>query len=122
MAGAPIERVVISGGAGRLDLVRQLLADATGKPVLATQAEEPVLLGAAMLGGVAAGLFDDVRSAMAGMSRIVETYEPAAGDIAALHEARFRAFRRLQTRGQGNSLASSTTACPWRLARACRAG
>jgi D-ribulokinase len=97
LAGAPIERVVISGGAGRLDLIRQLLADATGKPVLATQAEEPVLLGAAMLGGVAGGLFDDVRSAMTRMSHISKTYEPAAGDIATLHEARFRAFKQLQS-------------------------
>ena len=96
-AGAPIERVVISGGAGRLDLVRQLLADATGKPVLATQAEEPVLLGAAILGGVASGLFDDVPSAMARMSQISKTYEPGQGAIAALHEARFRAFKQLQS-------------------------
>src|SRR5471032_395191 len=96
-AGAPIARVVISGGAGRLDLVRQLLADATGRPVLATQAEEPVLLGAAMLGGVAGGQFDDVRSAMTGMSHISKTYEPDSGDIAALHEARFRAFKQLQS-------------------------
>jgi D-ribulokinase len=95
-AGAPIERVIISGGAGRLDLVRQLLADATGKPVLATQAEEPVLLGAAMLGGVAGGTFDDVRSAMTTMSQISKRYEPAAGTIAAQHEARFRAFTQLQ--------------------------
>ena len=95
-AGAPIERVVISGGAGRLDLVRQLLADATGKPVLAIQADEPVLLGAAMLGGVAGKQFDDVRSAMAKMSQISKTYEPATGDIAARHEARFRAFKQLQ--------------------------
>jgi D-ribulokinase len=96
VAGAPIERVIISGGAGQLDLVRQLLADAAGKPVLATQADEPVLLGAAMLGGVAGGLFDDVRTAMARMSQISKTYEPAAGDIATLHEARFRAFTQLQ--------------------------
>ena len=95
-AGAPIERVVISGGAGRLDLVRQLLADATGRPVLATHAEEPVLLGAAMLAGVAGGRFADVRSAMGSMSRISKTYEPTGGDIAALHETRYRAFRRLQ--------------------------
>ena len=95
-AGAPIERIVISGGAGRLDLVRQLLADATGKPVLATQAEEPVLLGAAILGGVAGRLFDDVRSGMASMSQISRAYQPDAGDIAALHEARYRAFRQLQ--------------------------
>jgi D-ribulokinase len=95
-AGAPIERIVISGGAGRLDLVRHLLADATGKPVLATQADEPVLLGAAMLGGVAGGLFDDVRSAMTGMSEISKIYEPAGGSIASLHETRFRAFKQLQ--------------------------
>ncbi|MDR5748260.1 FGGY-family carbohydrate kinase [Caballeronia sp. LZ029] len=95
-AGAPIEQVMISGGAGRLDLVRQLLADATGKPVLATQAEEPVLLGAAMLGAVAGGLFDDVRSAMSGMARVKDTYTPASGDLAQLHDARYRAFIRLQ--------------------------
>lgn len=95
-AGAPIDQVVISGGAGRLDLVRQLLADATGKPVLATAAEEPVLLGAAMLGAVAAGLFDDVPSAMAGMSQISKRYRPAQGETAALHAARFGAFKELQ--------------------------
>lgn len=99
-AGAPIERVVISGGAGRLDLVRQLLADATGKPVLATQAEEPVLLGAAILGGAAGGVFEDVRSGMARMSQISKTYEPGHGEIAALHDARFQAFRKLQDVGR----------------------
>jgi D-ribulokinase len=95
-AGAPIEQVVISGGAGRLDLVRQLLADATGKPVLATHAEEPVLLGAAMLGAVAGGLHDNAREAMAAMSQISKVYAPATGEIAALHEARYRAFTQLQ--------------------------
>jgi D-ribulokinase len=95
-AGAPIEEVVISGGAGRLDLVRQLLADATGKPVLATAAEEPVLLGAAMLGSVAGGLYENVREAMAAMSQISKVYAPAGGEIAALHEARYRAFTQLQ--------------------------
>lgn len=95
-AGAPIERVVISGGAGRSDLVRQLLADATGKAVLATRAEEPVMLGAAMLGAVAGRLFDGVQSAMAGMSQISRRHEPAAGTVAACHEARFRAFKQLQ--------------------------
>lgn len=95
-AGAPIERVVISGGAGRSDLVRQLLADATGKPLLATAAEEPVLLGAAMLGAVAGGKFDDVRSAMGKMSQISTVYAPGTGEIASLHDARFRAFLQLQ--------------------------
>ena len=95
-AGAPIERVVISGGAGRSDLVRQLLADTTGKAVFSTRADEPVMLGAAMLGGVAAGLFASVQSAMACMSQVSQRYEPAAGTLAACHEARFNAFKQLQ--------------------------
>jgi len=95
-AGAPIDRVVISGGAGRSDLVRQLLADATGKQVLSAQAEEPVLLGSAMLGAVAGGLFDSVQAAMPAMSSISTTYEPSTGAVGDLHDARFRAFTHLQ--------------------------
>lgn len=99
-AGAPIERIMISGGAGRLDLVRQLLADATGKPVLAIDAEEPVLLGAAMLGSVAAGAFDEVEAAMTGMSQIGKTYEPCKDTLKSLHDRRFNAFEHLQTVAQ----------------------
>jgi D-ribulokinase len=95
-AGAPIERIMISGGAGRLDLVRQLLADATGKPVLAIDAEEPVLLGAAMLGSVAAGMFGQVEAAMAAMSKIGRVHEPCADALKSLHDRRFGAFEQLQ--------------------------
>ncbi|MCD2182891.1 FGGY-family carbohydrate kinase [Rhizobium sp. GN54] len=95
-AGAPVDRIVISGGAGQLDLVRQLLADATGKQLMATQAEEPVLLGAAILGSVAAGAFPDVGSAMAAMSATDRSYQPADGATAALHAKRYDAFTRLQ--------------------------
>lgn len=94
-AGAPIERVMISGGAGRHDLVRQLLADAVGKPVLAVRAEEPVLLGAAILGAVAGAQFNDVQTAMNAMSQVSKVYEPHR-DVRALHDARFSAFTRLQ--------------------------
>lgn len=95
-AGASVAQVVISGGAGRLDLVRQLLADATGKPVLATEADEPVLLGAAMLGAVAGRLHVAVREAMSAMSRVAKIYAPGGGEIAALHDVRYRAFTQLQ--------------------------
>lgn len=96
LAGAPIQRVVISGGAGKLDLIRQLLADASGRPLQASQAEEPVLLGASILASVAGGLYPDVPSAMAAMSRISKAYSPASGAMAALHDARFMAFQKLQ--------------------------
>ncbi len=95
-AGAPVNRIVISGGAGQLDLVRQLLADATGKPLLATRAEEPVLLGAAILGSVAGTAFPDMRSAMAALSAVDRTYQPSGGKTATLHAARYDAFTQLQ--------------------------
>ncbi|KQY15156.1 FGGY-family carbohydrate kinase [Rhizobium sp. Root482] len=98
--GATIERVVISGGAGATDLVRQVLADACGKPVVAPTAEEPVLLGSALLGAVASGAFTDMRSAMEACSAISSVYEPAGGSLAALHEKRFRFFEGLQAQAR----------------------
>ena len=94
--GAKVSQVMISGGAGSHDFVRQILADTTGLPVVATSAKEPVLLGAAMLGSVAAGAFDRLQSAMHAMSRIDRVYTPSGAAIAAIHELRYRAFQRLQ--------------------------
>lgn len=98
-AGAPIDAIAISGGAGQLDLVRQILADATGKPVVVTAADEPVLLGASILGGVASGLFAGMGEAMAAMTRAVRRHEPQEGAIAELHEGRYEAFLKLQRIG-----------------------
>lgn len=95
-AGASIERVVISGGAGASPLVRQILADACGKPVIAPAAEEPVLLGSAILASVAAGAFEDVRQAMGKLSRAAVVYDPAAGAIGETHARRYQAFLSLQ--------------------------
>jgi len=95
-AGAPVEKVVISGGAGQSELIRQLLADAIDKPVLASDAEEPVLLGAALLGAVAGGAFPDLTTAMSRTSRVGASYAPAGGEVKASHERRYDAFLRLQ--------------------------
>ncbi|KSV70207.1 ribulokinase [Sinorhizobium sp. Sb3] len=95
--GASVERVVISGGAGRSGFVRQLLADACGKAVVAPYAEEPVLLGSAILGAVASGAFADVAAAMATLSTVSAAYEPAGGEIAEKHQRRFCCFEGLQT-------------------------
>ncbi|MFJ1290562.1 FGGY-family carbohydrate kinase [Paracoccus yeei] len=93
--GAPVQTIAVSGGAGAHPLTRQLLADATGLPVEVTQSPEPVLLGSAMLGAVAAGLFPDLGRAMPAMSRIATrcTPDPATR---ALHDARHAAFLTLQ--------------------------
>jgi D-ribulokinase len=95
--GAAIERIVVSGGAGQSDIVRRLIADTTGKPVIAVGSDEPVLLGSAILAAVAAGCFADIRTAMRAMTELGSSVEPAEGRIAELHEQRFDAFQRLQS-------------------------
>ncbi|GAB4064400.1 FGGY-family carbohydrate kinase [Ancylobacter sonchi] len=93
--GARTGTVVVSGGAGQSPLVRQVLADAAGVSIAAVRSGEPVLLGAAMLGAVAAGRYDGVEAAMSAMSEIEAEYPPDAA-TAAWHARRFRGFEALQ--------------------------
>jgi D-ribulokinase len=59
-----------------------------------------VLLGAAMLGAVAAGRHS-VQSAMSAMSRLAQQSLPAEGEIAAFHRRKRRAFETIQQTEQG---------------------
>ncbi|MFD1797850.1 FGGY-family carbohydrate kinase [Paracoccus aurantiacus] len=93
--GVTVDRVVISGGAGSLPLIRQLLADATGKPVISVEAEEPVLAGSAILGAVAAEAYPSMADAMRNMSRKSAEFRPES-DAAARHDDRYRVFCALQ--------------------------
>lgn len=94
-AGAPVDNIVISGGAGQHPLIRQLLADACGKPVLSTRAAEPVLLGSAILGAVAGGLFETVPQGMQALSTPDLRYAPDS-NVREQHDKRYRSFTRLQ--------------------------
>ncbi|MGG7578457.1 FGGY-family carbohydrate kinase [Rhizobium sp. Nf11,1] len=96
-AGVTVDNIVISGGAGQHDFVRQVLADASGKPVVATKAEEPVLLGAAILGAVAGRQFADVGEAMSELTKVEKRLQPSEGEISDLHRKRYEAFKELQT-------------------------
>ncbi|MER8576613.1 FGGY-family carbohydrate kinase [Mesorhizobium sp. M1338] len=97
--GIAVDTIVVSGGAGQSPLVRQLLADTTGMVVVASTSPEPVLLGSAILGAVAAGTYKDVAAAMAGMSELGEVYHPDA-TLAGWHAKRFAAFELLQQAGK----------------------
>lgn len=96
-AGAKVDRVVLSGGAGRSELVRQLLADASGMELAVPAADEPVLLGASMLGSVAAGVHGNIETAMEKMSAFSKVFQPQGESVKALHNARFHVFEQLQS-------------------------
>jgi D-ribulokinase len=94
--GAVIDAIVLSGGAGRHPLIRQLLADCSGLPLLAPDDVDPVLLGSAMLAATAAKAFPDLGEAMTGMAPGAAVFAPTDGDIADLHARRLAAFEYLQ--------------------------
>tara|TARA_R100000935_G_C2838025_1_gene169286 strand:- start:97 stop:1710 length:1614 start_codon:yes stop_codon:yes gene_type:complete len=95
-AGVIVDAISVSGGAGGHPLSRQIIADATGLPVEVTHSPEPVLLGSAMLGAVAANLFKDVAQAMPCMSSVAHQHQPDA-KVLNLHARRYDAFCRLQS-------------------------
>jgi D-ribulokinase len=88
--GVDSDLMVISGGAGRSPLVRQIMADTTGLSVAVPETQEPVLLGAAMLGAVAARSCESLGEAMASMSAIGRLSERTAPGVAEFHRAKRR--------------------------------
>jgi D-ribulokinase len=88
--GVDSDLMLISGGAGRSSLVRQIMADTTGLTVAVPETQEPVLLGAAMLGAVAGGCYESIGEAMVSMSAIGCLSEPTAPGMADFHRAKRR--------------------------------
>ena len=95
--GIAIKTIVASGGAAQSALVCQMIADATGRSVALPEAQEPVLLGSAMLAAVAGGTCGTLGQAMTRMSGPAHVFHPAKGDLARLHGDRYACFESLQT-------------------------
>lgn len=74
--GVPVGQVRATGGGARSALWRQLQADVYGEPIRRTTADEGPAYGAALLGGVAAGVYADVGEASSVLGLREETTEP----------------------------------------------
>src|SRR5271166_2762008 len=110
LTGYDFDSIVVSGGAARSALVRQIMADVCGKTVEAPETPEPVLLGSAMIGAVAAGA-QTVASAMSAMSTIALTAAPAGGAVAAFHARKRQAYEIL--RQAEREIRGSTRGARW---------
>ena len=86
--GVDSDLMVMGGGAGRSSLVRQIMADTTGLTVALPETQEPVLLGAAMLGAVAGKSYGSIGEAMASMSAIGWSSQPTAPGLADFHRTK----------------------------------
>ena len=66
----------VSGGGARSDLWLRIVASVLGIPLERTTVEEGAAYGAALLGGVAGGLFEDVHDAVGRCVRVTGGIEP----------------------------------------------
>jgi xylulokinase len=95
LTNRPIARLRVEGGAVRSPIWMQLKADVSGRPLEAVQMEEPTALGAALLAGVAVGIYGSHAEASAAVSADIGGYtpEPQRRDV---YDGVYRtAFRRL---------------------------
>ncbi|HTJ88682.1 MAG TPA: FGGY-family carbohydrate kinase [Acidocella sp.] len=92
--GYRIDTIIATGGGAKNPLFLREHADATGCRIILPRENEAVLLGAAMLGAVAAGVFTDLGAAMAAMSGIGATIEPAP-HAQPYHSQKYAVFHRL---------------------------
>lgn len=80
----------VSGGGARSTLWLQILASVLELPLQRVAVDEGASFGAALLGGVAAGVFGDVHEAVAACVRPGEIVEPVAQWVQPYREARER--------------------------------
>jgi xylulokinase len=80
----------VSGGGARSELWLRIVASALEIPLQRVAADEGAAFGAAILGGVAAGLWEDVRDGVAATVKEGETVEPVPSWVGVYAEQRER--------------------------------
>ncbi len=93
--GYAIDTVFACGGGTKNPVFLREHADITGCRIALPEEPEAVLLGAAILGAVAAGRFESVLAVMAGMNRVGRIIEPTGGSVADFHSRKHRVFHKI---------------------------
>ncbi len=93
--GYAIDTIVAGGGDTKNPLFVRAHADVAGCRLVLPKEPEAVLLGAAMLGSVAAGTHPSVQAAMGAMSSAGSVLQPAGGEVAVYHDRKYRVFQRM---------------------------
>lgn len=93
--GYAIDTITACGGGTKNPVFLREHADACHCRIALPKEPEAVLLGSAILGAVAGGLYPSIEAAMAGMSAPGALIEPATDAVAAYHDAKYAVFKRL---------------------------
>ncbi len=92
--GVPIDQVRASGGGAKSPLWRQIQADVFGTELVLVDVTEGAAMGAALLAGVGAGMYGDVREAVDAAVHVTSSTKPQA-DAAAEYERGYALYRDL---------------------------
>ena len=75
-AGVHVDQIRLGGGATKSALWNHIQADVYGRPVQLLMSGESTALGAAILGGVGAGIFDSIAEGVHHMVHVTGVIEP----------------------------------------------
>ncbi|MDQ6884705.1 MAG: xylulokinase [Candidatus Dormibacteraeota bacterium] len=109
--GADVRRVRAVGSRARTELWCRVAADVFNLPVETTLVDDAATVGAALLAGVAGGMFADVAAASAAGVRVERVFEPAA-DRAARYGQMVHTYRALSLATGGSTAGRMATALP----------
>jgi D-ribulokinase len=93
--GYQIETMFACGGGLKNEIFLSEHADITGCSLVLPREPEAVLLGSAILGAVASGVYPTVLEAMRAMSGSGRTITPGESDIQSYHEKKYRVYHRM---------------------------
>jgi xylulokinase len=101
-AGVTVKTVHILGGPTRSELWNQIQADVYGTPVQTLKVPDATVLGAAILGGVGAGVFSSIEEGARQMVHVDKSYTPDPQNVsvyAELYRTYCRVYEALDTSG-----------------------
>jgi len=104
-AGAAVDELRVAGAAAGNDLLSQIKADITGKPVIAPAQLETELLGLAAIGACALGAHASFAEAATAFARAGRTFTPCA-QVARMYAETFEKYRRMRNGGAASQLAA----------------
>lgn len=93
--GLEVKQIRTMGGGSKSDIWNQIKADITGKTLHVTySSQDTACLGAAILAGKAAGVFESIESAVDSMVQIRKTFEPNPANRA-VYDRQYQMFKLL---------------------------
>ena len=93
--GLEVKQIRTMGGGSKSDIWNQIKADITGKTLHVTySSQDTACLGAAILAGKAAGVFESIESAVNSMVKIKKTFEPNPANRE-IYDKQYKKFKML---------------------------